>query len=99
MSGTDPAQPRVLLIDDDDAITTVLGSFLARSGFAVRTAADGASGLALFRTAGADVVVLDVSMPVLDGREVLRRSSWSPACGGCCAARTAGGRCRRSAVR
>lgn len=82
MSGPDPAQPRVLLIDDDDAITSVLGPFLARSGFAVQTAADGASGLTLFRAAGADVVVLDVSMPVLDGREVLRRlrseGTWTP---------------------
>lgn len=75
-------RPRLLLIDDEEAITSVLGPFLSRSGFAVRTAADGAAGLATFHENGADVVVLDVSMPVLDGREVLRRirasGTWTP---------------------
>lgn len=79
---TADSRPRLLLIDDEEAIASVLGPFLARSGFRVRTAADGAAGLAAFDDGGADVVVLDVSMPVLDGREVLRRiratGTWTP---------------------
>jgi len=75
-------RPRLLLIDDDNAITSVLGPFLDRAGFDVRTAADGAAGLETFRAGGADVVVLDVSMPVLNGRQVLRQlraeGKWTP---------------------
>lgn len=82
MSSAEPARSRLLLIDDDTAITSVLGPFLQRAGFDVRTAADGASGLDAFLAGGADVVVLDVSMPVMDGREVLRRlrtqGTWTP---------------------
>ena len=74
--------PRLLLVDDDASITSVLGPFLQRSGFEVTVAGDGAAGLAVFRSGGADVVVLDVAMPVLDGREVLRRlrreGTWVP---------------------
>lgn len=73
---------RLLLIDDDEAVLTTLGPFLQRSGYDVRTAADGAAGLAEFGRRRPDVVVLDVSMPVLDGREVLRRlrteDTWTP---------------------
>lgn len=76
------ARATLLLIDDDASITSVLGPFLQRSGFDVVTAADGARGLEAFAAARPDVVVLDVSMPVLDGREVLRRiradGSWTP---------------------
>lgn len=82
LPGPPAERPRLLLIDDEEAITSVLGPFLARSGFAVRTAADGAAGLAALADGGADVVVLDVSMPVLDGREVLRQiratGTWTP---------------------
>lgn len=82
MTSTEASRSRLLLIDDDSAITSVLGPFLERSGFEVSTAADGAAGLAAFALARPDVVVLDVSMPVLDGREVLRRlradGSWVP---------------------
>jgi DNA-binding response OmpR family regulator len=78
----DPVRPRVLLIDDDEAITSTLGPFLSRSGFEVTTAGDGRRGVTIFDRDGADVVVLDVAMPELDGREVLRRlrssGSWTP---------------------
>lgn len=65
--------PALLLVDDDAAILESLGGFLARSGFAVRTAADGEEGLAAFAADRPDVVVLDVAMPRLDGRAMLRR--------------------------
>lgn len=82
MSPAEPGRRRLLLVDDDEAITSVLAPFLQRAGFDVDVAADGAAGLQAFRASGADVVVLDVSMPVLDGREVLRRlrqeGAWTP---------------------
>ncbi|MDR5710479.1 MAG: response regulator transcription factor [Armatimonadota bacterium] len=64
---------RVLVVDDDEAILGLLGSYLAREGFEVQTAGDGQAALAAFRTFRPDVVVLDVLLPGLDGLEVLRR--------------------------
>ena len=72
----------MLLVDDEHAIRDNLGSFLERSGFEVSTAADGELALAAFAANSPDLVVLDVMMPKLDGREVLRRlradDHWTP---------------------
>jgi DNA-binding response OmpR family regulator len=64
---------RVLVVDDDPAVTSVLKRGLSYEGFAVETAASGEEGLALARQRAPDAVVLDVMMPGLDGLEVLRR--------------------------
>lgn len=69
----DAARPRILLVDDDDAITGALAPFLERSGFEVEIAADGALGLAAVERRAPDLVVCDVLMPHLDGREFVRR--------------------------
>lgn len=75
-------RPTVLLVDDDDAIRDNLAPYLERSGFDVHTASDGLLGLDAIRSIRPDVVVLDVLMPGLDGREVLRRlradDEWTP---------------------
>jgi DNA-binding response OmpR family regulator len=72
----------VLLVDDEQAITEQLAPFLERSGFRVITAPDGVEGLALYAVEHPDVIVLDVMMPQLGGREVLRRlrkdGHWTP---------------------
>ncbi len=76
------ARPHLLLVDDDEAITGVLGPFLTRNGFSVSTAADGLHGLAAAQAGRPDVVVADVAMPGMDGREMLRRlreaGTWTP---------------------
>lgn len=64
---------RVLVVDDDPAVTSVLKRGLAYEGFAVDTAASGEDALALARERPPDVVILDIMMPGLDGLEVLRR--------------------------
>ncbi len=63
---------RILLIDDDDDVRTVVGMVLARCGHTVIEARDGQEGLDLFPTAVADLVITDVMMPRKDGFEVLR---------------------------
>jgi DNA-binding response OmpR family regulator len=68
----DPMQ-RVLVVDDDPAVTSVLKRGLSYEGFDVETASSGEEGLALARERVPDAVVLDVMMPGLDGLEVLRR--------------------------
>lgn len=64
---------RILVIDDDSAITSLLKRGLSYEGFAVDTAGSGGEGLAVARERPSDLVILDVMMPGLDGLEVLRR--------------------------
>jgi DNA-binding response OmpR family regulator len=64
---------RILVVDDDPAITSLLRRGLTYEGYAVETAADGPEGLALARDRAPDLVVLDLMLPALDGLEVLRR--------------------------
>ncbi len=73
---------KILLVDDEPAITDNLSPFLERSGFAVAVAADGEQALHEVSASKPDLVVLDVLMPRLDGRQVLRRlrqtGNWIP---------------------
>jgi DNA-binding response OmpR family regulator len=64
---------RILVVDDDADIRTLVGELLQRAGHGVIEAPDGESGLKLFYGQQPDLVVLDVSMPGLDGWEVLKR--------------------------
>jgi two-component system OmpR family response regulator len=64
-----PARPShsVLVVENEHAIRTVLGAALRPEGFDVRLAEGGAEGVALYRARPADLVLLDVWMPGLDG--------------------------------
>jgi DNA-binding response OmpR family regulator len=76
------SQPRLLLVDDEAAITTTLAPFLERAGFPTTVAADGEEALSAVARAAPALIILDVMMPRLDGREVLRRlrreGNWTP---------------------
>jgi two-component system alkaline phosphatase synthesis response regulator PhoP len=63
----------VLVVDDEDSILDLVGSYLQREGFELEVASDGPSSLAKARTFRPDVVVLDVMLPGIDGIEVLRQ--------------------------
>ncbi len=67
-----PGKEVVLVIDDDPAQLELMARFLAREGFAARTAHDGSSGLELAKALRPKVILLDVTMPGLDGWSVLR---------------------------
>ena len=64
---------RVLIVDDDPPIRTLVAEFLTRSGYSVDEAADGLEGLQAFYRVSPDLVILDVAMPELDGWQVLQR--------------------------
>ncbi len=64
---------RILLVDDEDNLRTMLAAALAHSRFEVETAADGREALAKVPTFLPDLILLDVMMPDLDGFEVCRR--------------------------
>ena len=63
----------ILVVDDEPAIVTVVRERLEREGFAVRAVASGEEALAHMDADPADLVVLDVMLPGVDGFEVLRR--------------------------
>jgi two-component system KDP operon response regulator KdpE len=64
---------RILVVDDEQQITLVLRSGLAKHGYDVRVAAEGESALELFRLWTPDLVVTDLSMPNMNGLELCRR--------------------------
>jgi len=72
----------VLLVDDEAIIRDNLGSLLERNGFEVTRAADGGDALNQVSSTALDVIVLDVMMPQMNGREVLRqlreKENWTP---------------------
>jgi len=74
--------PKILLVDDETAITDNLAPFLQRTGFAVEVAVNGQDALAQVPLFAPDLIVSDVLMPQLDGREMLRRlrqaGDWTP---------------------
>ncbi|MFQ5398847.1 MAG: response regulator transcription factor [Anaerolineae bacterium] len=63
----------LLLIDDDEGLTELLGDFLISQGHSVRVAHDGRDGLRQLFTHRPDLVILDVTMPGRDGWETLER--------------------------
>ena len=71
--GSDPVSGNeVLVIDDDQATRDLLARFLTREGFHVATAPDGKAGLEHARTQRPRAILLDVTMPRMDGWAVLR---------------------------
>lgn len=64
---------RVLVIDDEDDIRALIRELLERAGHEVADAADGRAGLRVFHAFRPDLVVLDVTMPDLDGWYTLER--------------------------
>jgi two-component system, OmpR family, response regulator MtrA len=63
----------VLVADDDEDILTLVKAVLQREGHEVIAVPDGAQALACVQAESPDLAVLDISMPELDGLEVLRR--------------------------
>lgn len=61
---------KILVIDDDGIVRDALAVFLSRAGHEVLTAADGANGVQVFKSALPDLVVLDRDLPILSGSGV-----------------------------
>ena len=63
---------RILLVDDEAGIRTVLGIALADSGYRVTAAENGEEALRLFRELKPPIVLTDIKMPEMDGIELLQ---------------------------
>ena len=67
------AMQQLLMIEDDTRLANLVGEYLRQSGYAFAHALDGESGLAELQTSPADLVILDLMLPGIDGLEVCRR--------------------------
>ncbi|MGR9108036.1 MAG: response regulator [Gammaproteobacteria bacterium] len=64
---------KILLVEDNEMNRDMLARRLARRGFEVLIAVDGAEGVARAEREGPDLILMDMSLPVLDGWEATRR--------------------------
>ena len=65
--------PRILLVEDNEMNRDMLSRRLVRSGYEVVLADEGEKGVALARAHAPDLILMDMSLPVLDGWEATRR--------------------------
>ena len=74
-----PAVPRILYVEDNEDNIYMLTSRLRRQGFEVQVASDGAAGVEKAEVEAPDLILMDMSLPVLDGWEATRRLKASAA--------------------
>jgi DNA-binding response OmpR family regulator len=67
------ANPLVLVVDDDQPVARMVASTLTLEGFDVSVAHDGKEALSSINARAPDAIVLDLQMPIMDGRECFRR--------------------------
>ncbi|MBN2687570.1 MAG: sigma-54-dependent Fis family transcriptional regulator [Deltaproteobacteria bacterium] len=64
---------KVMVVDDEATIREVLSSYLEKMNYSVETAEDGEDALKKFRKGDFDLIISDLSMPKIDGLELLKR--------------------------
>jgi len=69
---------RILLVEDNDMNRDMLSRRLARKGYEVLVAVDGATGIAMAHDEKPDLILMDMSLPVIDGWEASRRLKGAP---------------------
>jgi CheY-like chemotaxis protein len=70
--------PKILLVEDNEMNRDMLSRRLVRNGFEVVVAVDGQEGVELAASVRPDVILMDISLPVLDGWEATRRVKADP---------------------
>jgi two-component system cell cycle response regulator DivK len=70
--------PKILLVEDNELNRDMLSRRLERRGFHVLIAVDGAQGVAMAQSEAPDLVLMDMSLPVVDGWEATRRLKAAP---------------------
>jgi two-component system, cell cycle response regulator DivK len=70
--------PRVLLVEDNEMNRDMLSRRLVRAGHEVVVATDGGQGVEMARSLSPDLILMDMSLPVLDGWEATRRIKAAP---------------------
>src|SRR5580704_7577578 len=74
--------PKILIVEDNEDNLDILSRRLTTKGYEVVAAVDGAEGVAQATTQSPDLILMDMSLPVLDGWEATRRIKSDPATSG-----------------
>jgi len=67
------ANPKILIVDDDEGVTQTFARMLRLEGYQVRTAVSAETGLQEAKASAPDAIILDLRMPLVDGLGFLRR--------------------------
>jgi two-component system cell cycle response regulator DivK len=70
--------PKILLVEDNEMNRDMLSRRLERKGYQILIAVDGGEGLELARSETPDLILMDMSLPVVDGWEATRRLKAAP---------------------
>ena len=70
--------PRILLVEDNEMNRDMLSRRLSKRGYEVLIAHDGGEGIAIARSQSPDLILMDMSLPVVDGWEATRRIKAEP---------------------
>jgi CheY-like chemotaxis protein len=73
--------PKLLLVEDNEMNRDMLSRRLLKKGYDIVIAIDGAAGVDLARTEKPDLILMDMSLPVMDGWEATRRIKSAPGTG------------------
>jgi two-component system cell cycle response regulator DivK len=65
--------PKILVVEDNELNRDMLSRRLAKRGYDVEVAGDGAQGIEMAHSIAPDLIVMDVGLPVIDGLEATRR--------------------------
>lgn len=71
MSQTSPTVPKIMIIEDDFALSDAFSMVFSHSGFEVQVAYNGQDALDKLSSFTPDIIILDILMPVMDGRKFL----------------------------
>jgi CheY-like chemotaxis protein len=72
------AKRKVCIVDDEENIREIYSTAFSKSGYDVVTAADGEEGLKVIREQSPDIALIDITMPKMDGMELLRELKKDP---------------------
>lgn len=72
------SEEKVLIIDDDKIIRSIVSTALEKNGFSALSAANGPDGLEVAQNDNPDAIILDRVMPGMDGNEVLQKLKENP---------------------
>lgn len=75
-----PPAKKVLIVEDDPSLANILNERLTEEGFAVMRAANGQQGLEIASNYHPNIILLDLLMPVMNGKDMLRKLREFPAC-------------------
>lgn len=78
MNETEDTKGRILLIDDDQEVAEIVVRFLRSEGYDIQHVSSGRAGLEVIETENPDLLLLDVSLPDLNGYEICRRLRSNP---------------------